>query len=300
MPVPGTEAPAATGAISTGGGAPAAEPTAASAEPVAAEPAAAEPAAAEPAFGAADSFGWDEWDGEGGTLPDHVQDWYGKFNDRFTDEREKLALSSTEAMAQIQQESDHWKRVYASQFDDTEDPRIAELTQASETAAAEHKQATETWSAEKQGYEDVMEQSADQYIGLIKEMFKAQLEGMTPAQMAVVTGMLDTFDLHNALTLAQSGDAALAEASKLEKAGWSEDAIVRVINAEYSPAKAAAAATVDAKAKQAARRPKTHQVVAGAQPTQTSSPPRSQDIQKLSRTGRLGLAARRAMAADKR
>ena len=114
--------PGGASASPTGG-----EPQAAAAEPEPASEPTAEPTAApEPApepvpqtsFPSADEFGWDAWEGAAEGLPEEIQSWHGKFNERWETQRQEL----NEAVASAEAKEAQWKRYYESVFTGDEDP----------------------------------------------------------------------------------------------------------------------------------------------------------------------------------
>ena len=300
MSIPATDATALPPAPAPSSAPAAAEPTAT--EPVATEPAAAEPTAVEPeapTFSSSVDFGWDDWDGKGDNLPVEVQGWYSKFDEHFGTEREGLAKAHTEALAGINSDAEQYKRMYQAVYDGVEDPRIAEMTDSQATLQGEYDAAKAGWESREGGYKEIIQQGSDQYLNMVKQVYKTQLASLTPEQNETIMGLLDSFELHNALDIVSLGAEAVVEANNLSQGGASEEIILRVLGAEFKPAPQTS--TQVAEVKRQARRPANHpsKVVAGAQPQQTPAPSGPPNIAKMSRRDRLSAVAQRAIKAER-
>jgi len=115
------------------------------------------------AFPSSDTFGWDDWDGETGTLPEPVRGWGERFSTHYKarfDRENEAALEETARM----------KEIYETLMEGAEDPRNAELTQQLEELQKKFSGLEETskttraeYEAYKQAREEADEREAQEF-----------------------------------------------------------------------------------------------------------------------------------------
>jgi hypothetical protein len=292
----------ATSAPASAGG----EPTAA-AEPTASAPvASAEPSTdtpqASPSYPSVDTHSWDDWDGAGTGLPEQVQPWFSKFNDRWNTSSDRMRTEHNQALQQASEDGNQWKRMYEHMATGIgDDPRIADFeSQVSDLNAQIEAAGTKYTDYESQV--DVhMEAEAARYISWVKEQHGPALGALTAEGEAQVYGLMggddenaEGLELHNALIVHQAGYEASTAAAKMLKDGVPESYIMQLISSKYGAATAAAKKAPLAKPRESAN------VVTGATPTQTPPQARAKKLSDMSMRDRMSAVARKAMAVDKR
>lgn len=155
-----------------------AEPTAAPVEATAPVEAAAPAEEAAPTYLAADEWdGWDGWDGSPDVLPEHVQGWYSRF-----DERHKTALSEYEEKYNTAAERARtWYEVANSNREDpTESPEYKELAaklEAFENAPQQSESKVQELQQQLAAADKRFDEAQDQYNQNYYDMFESYVEG---------------------------------------------------------------------------------------------------------------------------
>lgn len=205
-------------------------PGAAGGEPRAAEPTAPEPQAAEPQWPNHEEFGWDDWDGSADGLPEQLQPWYSKFDERYNKTLTQAKRDRQEELERHEAMARQWRRMYEANFNGEDDPRIAEY----ETNLAQYKRAVERAES---GYAEAVESlqgeyqtASDEYFDFVHDIFSEFLDGMDAATSEAIMAAVDHLPLHKAVKYAQEG--VLAEAVAIAQQGGNPALIDRIIQAE--------------------------------------------------------------------
>jgi len=233
----------------------------------------------------AETFGWDDWDGQNESLPEQARGWHERFDARSQKELQKA-----------QDESRRHRMLYDSLFSGDEDPRIAESTEALTTlqreVAAERAATQETINA----YEQHMELEGERYSSWLFQNYESELDAIQadPSSMAALEVLIEGgIDTHNALDMYRLGPGAMKGAAELAKQGVQEAVILRLMKAEHRTTAAPQAPPVR-------RSSPASQVVTGARPSQAPSPPPPRRISNMSAYDARIEVARRAIAKSRR
>ena len=119
-----------------------------------------------PSFPGEDDFGWDDWDGDVGTLPELVQPWGSRFA-RYHQDR---AQAESQEVAQL-------RELYESLMAGEEDPRVGEMTTKLEELQAKFSELEASGKTTAQEYEDfkkAVEQSLEEEATAYAERYRAQ------------------------------------------------------------------------------------------------------------------------------
>lgn len=301
-PAPQTSSAPATSAPS-GGGAASAEPVA-SAEPTAAPapaPASAAPAPAAPKP-APDSFGWDDWDGSAfDAFPEDVRPWlekaHGRLNQTWDEQRSQLEQRAKDAAARAEKFRQYWESAISGM---DEDPRLSEYDQARQQAEAAAKQAQEYAAEVRRQAESMVEAETQRYM-----TWAIERAGGEKAVQALLSGVANEaseladlgYEPHNIFDIARFGPEAMKAAVQLAKDGVKENYALRLLKAEYgdklSPSKTEAAPAAPSYSAAA-------QAVAGAKPAHRPEAPAPTPINNLSMSEARMLAAKRALAGNRK
>jgi len=202
-----TAAPAAVAETSAVSAAvPAAEPVIAN-DPIQPEPAPEPVVEAAPVLLGADDFGWDDWNGEGTGLPEHVGPWYDKFQTRFNDDH-RAELESAETRYKQLDEA------FTAALSNTEDPRYTELEGKHTALQAQYDQMRQ-WRAQREALD---EQDAQEWSKWFIEQNREVLtkEGNRDKYISYLQADIDPGD---AITLLDLPDDAVAVALKARQEG---------------------------------------------------------------------------------
>jgi hypothetical protein len=219
-------APASTGEAS----APAVDvPVAAAPEPPTAAPEAA------PAFTSADDWGWDEWDGEVGGLPEEVQGWYSRFSDSFAEERTTLEeqLDSTVRRAKS------WEDMYNAVFSGEEDPRIAEGLERYSTLEAEFNSYKEQQEEMHKQYEAYVDKESTRYFKMVADRHPEVIEKLNATEggdeqvLALMGENGEALEFEDALLVWSKGEEAVAFAQQAVNDGVAANYILDLVNSKF-------------------------------------------------------------------
>ncbi len=164
-------------------------------------------------FPTADSFAWDDWDGQGDSLPEEVRGW----NDRFSNHYKDHWTKHYEAEAN---EAERIRSIYESLSAGLEDPRNAELTQQVSDWEEKYKTLTDerlTLQNEFDSYKDALnkalEQEAEEYANWYQKQHAHIFEN--PKLVDKLTNLLESgWDVDYAPSALELSDEALAIANK--------------------------------------------------------------------------------------
>ena len=250
-------------------------------------------------FPSADEYGWDTWDGAGTGLPENVQPWFAKFNDRWTEASDRAVTEHTQALQAQRTQAEQYQRMYehlATGIGD--DPRIAEFETQVADMQAQLDAAGSKYSEYETQVDTHMEAEAGRYIKWVQDQYGELLKAGTANaesearvyQLMGGDGDDDGLELHNALQVHAAGPDAYTAALTMLKDNVPEAYIMQLIGSKYG---------TSPKPKLAAPR-SSSQVVTGAAPSQTPPAPRAKAQSEMTISERRTLAARKAMARDRR
>lgn len=283
-----TAAPAATTSAApetsgaTGGGAPVAE-----------APVAEAPVADAPTFASADDWGWDDWDGEATTLPEEVQGWYTRFNDRFGEERNSL----NEQLATATKSSKAWEDMFNSVIDGEADPRIAQSEKALTDLQNEYAAYRQEQERIQGAYEAYVDRESTRYFNMVAERHPEIVErlnateGADDAVLALMGETGEGLEFEDALLIWDKGPDALAFAQQAVKDGVAAAYIKDLVQSKFGD-KAPAPPAPQPKAQ-----PASVDLVTGAEPVRRAAPVPTAQQRPMSMQDKRRAAAERAWAA---
>ncbi len=268
-----------------------AAPAAAGGAPVAEAPVAEAPVADAPTFASADDWGWDDWDGEATTLPEEVQGWYSRFNDRFGEERNSL----NEQISAATKSSKAWEDMFNSVIDGEADPRIAQSEKALTDLQSEYAAYKQEQERLQQAYEEYVDRESSRYFNTVAERHPEIIERLNASEGAddIVLNLMgqtgEGLEFEDALLIWNKGEEAVAFAQQAVNDGVAGRYIKDLVESKFSQQEPAEPPPKP--------QPKSVDLVTGSEPVRRSAPVPTAQQKPMSLRDKRQAAAERAWAA---
>lgn len=191
------------------------------------------------AFPSAEEFGWDNWDGEVGTLPEQVRPWAEPLSSRYT-------TRADERIAQSAKDSTSLKELYEAMLEGKEDPRVAQYMQQIEELEKKHTGISTEWegkygelekthTAYQANVEAAITKEADQYA----KWFRSQNEDIfaNDTLSATFVALLEEgWEMESAAVAARLPAASIQAARQAKADGVPDAYALRLAGGAESPA----------------------------------------------------------------
>ena len=191
------------------------------------------------AFPSAEEFGWDDWDGEVGTLPEQIRPWAEPLSSRYT-------ARADERIAQSTKDSTSLKELYEAMLEGKEDPRVAQYMQQIKELEEKHTGALGEWetkygelekthSTYQANVEAAITKEADQYA----KWFRAQNEDIfadNTLSATFVALLEEGWEMESAAVAARLPAASIQAARQAKADGVPDAYALRLAGGAESPA----------------------------------------------------------------